>query len=222
VSAPTPDTAPIEDYIAELDAVLRGPIRAKARLVQEIHDGLTDAAAVHIGEGMSHPHAELEAVREFGGIAEVAPSCQQELTIAQARHTARAVALTVPFLLACWYVLSTAGPGPGWQLPRMAQLFAVQLAGVAAIAALLATATLAATGTLARRIPTPPRLPLAMAWTGTTAAITMALASLAFAIASLMATDWPFAAIAGALAATAHATVASSARLCRNCAARSA
>lgn len=146
------------------------------------------------------------------------PSCQRELTIAQARHTARAVALTAPFLVACWYLARTTDHDQSWQLPRTAQLLAVHLAGVASVAALLAAATLATTGTLARRLPTPHRLPLAVAWTGTTASVAMAVATLALATASVLATNWPLLAFAGALAAASHAVVAASARACRQCA----
>jgi len=217
VNASSRHADPIEDYVAALTALLRGPARAKARLVEEIRDGLTDAAA-HTHERMPYERAAREAVREFGCPEEIAPSCQRELAIVQARQTARAVALTVPVLLACWYLIWTAGPGQGWQLPRTVQLLAVQLAGVAAAAAMLAAAALAATGTLARRLSTPRRLPLAVAWTGTTAAVAMALAALTFAIASLLAADWPLIALACVFAIASHAVVAASARTCRQCA----
>jgi hypothetical protein len=77
---------------------------------------------------------------------------------------------------------------------------------------------LAASGTLARRLPTPHRLPLVVAWTGTTASIAMALATLTLAVAAIMAADWPLIAVACALAAASHALTAPSARACRRCA----
>ncbi|MEU6038353.1 permease prefix domain 1-containing protein [Actinomadura sp. NPDC047616] len=208
---------PVEEYVASLAAILRGPARAKNRMVQEIRDGLTDAADAHAGEGMPRRRAVREAVREFGTPEEIAPSCQRELTIAQARHTARVVALTVPCLLACWYLLRSGGPGDGWQPPRAVQMLAAQLAGVATGAALPAAATLAVTGVLARRLPTPHRLLVAVAWAGTTAAVVMGVAAMALAVASLLAADWPLVALAGVLAAASHAAVASSARACRQC-----
>ncbi|MCX4820466.1 permease prefix domain 1-containing protein [Streptomyces sp. NBC_01142] len=209
---------PIEDYVAALTAALHGPARAKARMIEEIHDGLADTVAAHTSEGTPYPRAAHQAVGEFGTPDELAPICQRELTIAQARHTARAVALTAPFLIACWYVARTADHGQSWQLPRMAQLLAVHLAGVATGAALLAAATLATTGTLARRLPTPHGLPVAVAWTGTTASVAMAVATLALATASVLATNWPLLAFAAALAAASHGVVAASARACRRCA----
>ncbi|MFE2182974.1 hypothetical protein ACFXB5_20770, partial [Streptomyces sp. NPDC059455] len=54
-------------------------------------------------------------------------------------------------------------------MPRAAQLLATRLATAVGAIALLAALALAVTGTLARRLPTPPRLPQAIAWAGTTA-----------------------------------------------------
>ncbi|MEU0371958.1 permease prefix domain 1-containing protein [Streptomyces sp. NPDC006283] len=209
---------PVEDHVRGLTAALHGPVRAKARMIQEIRDGLADTVEAHAHEGMPYRSAAQQAVREFGTVDELVPSCQRELTIAQARHTARAVALTAPFLIACWYLSWTAHHGQTWLLPRTAQLLAVHLAGVATVAAVLAAATLAVTGTLARRLATPRRLPLAVAWAGTTASVAMALATLALATAAVLATHWPLLACAGALAAASHARVAASARACRRCA----
>jgi hypothetical protein len=187
-------------------------------MIEEIRDGLTDAAAAHAGGGMPHQRAAHQAVREFGTTDELAPGCQRELAIAQTRHTARAVALTVPFLIACWHLIWTADHDQDWHLPHMTQLLAVPLAGVAATAALLAAATLAATGTLARWLPTPHRLPLVVAWTGTTVGVAMAIAMLALVTASPLAANWPLIALAGALTAASHVVVAASARACRQCA----
>ncbi|MFE5966601.1 permease prefix domain 1-containing protein [Streptomyces sp. NPDC056463] len=205
---------PIDAYAAELRSALHGPRRITARLVDEVRDGLTDATEAYTREGTPYAEAVREAVREFGTPAELAPSCQRELTIAQARHTARSVVLVAPLLLACWYTLVTTGTGQDALLPRTAQLLAV----VAGAAALLAASALAATGTLARRLPTPKRLPLLVAWTGTTATVSMALAALSLAVASFMTAQWPLIALACTLAAASHALTASSARACRRCA----
>ncbi|MET9437088.1 permease prefix domain 1-containing protein [Streptomyces sp. NPDC006551] len=215
---------PVEEYVAVLTAALHGPARAKSRMIQEIRDGLEDTVAAYTDEGTTAHEAARRAVREFGAAEELVPSCQRELTVAQARHTARAVVLTAPFLIACWYLAAVAGheqsrqASQAWQLPGMAQLLAAHLAGVATLAALLAAVTLAATGALARRLPTPHRLPLAVAWAGTTASVAMAVAVLALLTAALLATNWPLLAFAGVLAAASHASVAASARACRRCA----
>ncbi|MYW05220.1 permease prefix domain 1-containing protein, partial [Streptomyces sp. SID3343] len=142
---------PVEDYVAVLSATLRGPARAKARMVEEIRDGLADTIEAHTRAGTPYERAADEAVREFGSTDELAPNCQRELTIVQTRHTARAVGLTVPFLIACWLLTRTADHAQGRQL----QLLALHTAGIAAAAALLAAATPAAIDALGRRWPTP-------------------------------------------------------------------
>ncbi|MFF2849775.1 permease prefix domain 1-containing protein [Streptomyces sp. NPDC058001] len=209
---------PVEDYVATLSAALHGPARTKARMVAEVRDGLTDAVAEHTGEGLTYERAADQALREFGSTDELVVSWQRELTIAQARHTARAVALTLPFLITCWYLVQNAGHRQDGELPRTAQLLAVHLAEVATVAALLAGAALAATGTLARRLPTPHRLPLTVAWAGTVASVSMAVATLALAIAAVLGTNGPLIAFAGVLAAASHGLMAGSARSCRRCA----
>jgi uncharacterized membrane protein len=67
-------------------------------------------------------------------------------------------------------------------------------------------------------MPTPHRLPLVVAWAGTTASAAMAVTTLAFATVSALTTNWPLLAFAGTLAAASHAAVAASARACRHCA----
>ncbi|MFP8903639.1 permease prefix domain 1-containing protein [Streptomyces atacamensis] len=205
-----------DEYAAALASALRGPVRAKVRLVAEVRDGLADTVAAYADEGLPRDLAVRRAVREFGTVAEVAPACQRELTVAQVRHTARAVALAAPLPAVCWYLLLVMGHGS--QLPLATRLVALPLAGVAAAAALLATAALAATGPLARRLPTPRRLPRATAWAGTAAGVCLGVSALTLAASSPLSGNWPPVALAGALAAALHTVVASSARACRDCA----
>ncbi|MEU9205985.1 permease prefix domain 1-containing protein [Streptomyces sp. NPDC048332] len=207
---------PVEDYVTSLESSLHGPARARSRLVEEVRDGLTDSVAEYTRQGLPHGRAAAEAVREFGTLPGLIASCQRELTIAQARHTARRIAMTGPFLIACWYLVGTADQDQ--RVPRTAQLMAAHLAGAAVVAALLAAVALAATGTLARRLPIPDRLPRMVGWAGTTASVSMAVATLALAAASGPATNWPLTALAGALAAASHGWMAGSVRVCRTCA----
>ncbi|MFE9659349.1 permease prefix domain 1-containing protein [Streptomyces sp. NPDC005955] len=216
-------TDPVDEYVTTLAAALRGPARVKQRLVEEIRDGLADTVAVYADGGMSRDRAARQAVHEFGTPDELVPSCQRELTIAQARHTARTVALTSPFLVACWYLVwnaRTTWTGAGQEGPALhvAQLLAFHLATVAGAGALLAAALLAATGALARWLPTPDRLPAVVAWAGTTASAAMAVATVTLAVAALLAAQWTLIALAGALAAASHAVMAPSVRACRRCA----
>lgn len=218
MNAPAADHTvdPVADHVAALSAALHGPVRAKSRMIQEIRDGLTDTVEAHTHDGVPPDVAARLAVREFGTPEQLVPSCQRELTIAQARRTALSVTLTVPSLIACWHLIWTAYQG--WQLQQTAQLVAVQLAAVAAVATLLMAAALAATGALARRLPTPERLPLAVAWAGTTAGVAMVVATLALAVLSPLATNWPLVTLAAMVTALSHGVVASSARACRRCA----
>ncbi|PRX96705.1 permease prefix domain 1-containing protein [Allonocardiopsis opalescens] len=209
---------PIEEHVAALAAVLHGPERDKARMLDELRDGLVDTADALVEQGLSGHAAARRAVREFGTVGQLAPSFQHELTLIQARHTARAVALTVPVLLACWYLVGMADLAQGRQLPAAAQLLAAATGGVAATAALCAAASLACTGALARRLPVWHRLPLVVAWTGTTAGIAFALSALALTTASAMSGNWQLSALAGAATLVVHARVAASARVCRECA----
>ncbi|MEE1751572.1 permease prefix domain 1-containing protein [Streptomyces sp. SP18CS02] len=209
---------PVEAHVAALSSALHGPARAKARMVEEMRGGLKDAVAAYTGEGAPYARAARQAVREFGSVDELASGWQRELTIAQARHTARAIALTAPFLLVCGQLILNGGPGHGRRLPHVAHVLVLHLTGVAVVATLLAGGALALTGALARRLPEPRRLPLAVAWTGTTAAAAMGLVTLTLALASPWVRDWPLLALAAALTAASHGVVAASARACRRCA----
>ncbi|MFE5945484.1 permease prefix domain 1-containing protein [Streptomyces sp. NPDC056480] len=205
-------------YVADLTAALHGPARAKGRMIEEIRGGLEDTADAQIERGVPRREAIGAAVREFGTVDELVPSCQRELTLAQARHTARVVALTAPFLIACRYLSGVTAQEPAGSVLHTSRLLAEHLSAVALAATLLAAAALAATGTLARRLPPPARLPAVVAWTGTTAGAAMAVTTLALVTAAALATNWPLLAFAGVLAAASHAVVATSARACRRCA----
>ncbi|UED87775.1 permease prefix domain 1-containing protein [Streptomyces profundus] len=203
----------VERQVAELADALDGPARVKSRLLREAREGLSETLAAHRAAGLPLERAARRAVAEFGSPAELAPAYQRELTVAQARHTARALLLVAPFLLACWYLVGGAATGGG-----VARLGAISLAGAAGVVALLAGGTLAATGALSRWLPTPRRLPGTVAWAGTTVSVAMAVATLTLALAALVAANWPLLALAGGLTALSHATVAGSARACRRCA----
>ncbi|RII14799.1 hypothetical protein DSC45_20810 [Streptomyces sp. YIM 130001] len=204
---------PVEQHLASLADALHGPDGAKQRMLDDMRQGLLDTVAAHAASGVPYATAEARAVREFGSVTELAPACQQELTIAQARHTARAVTLTAPLLAVCW-LLMRAAAGPGTFLPQVVQFFAVAAAAIV----LLAAGVLAATGALARWLPTPDRLPRAVALGGTTASTVMAVTALTLAATAGLAAQWPLLLCAGALAAAVHASVASAARACRRCA----
>lgn len=205
---------PVEDYLEALATSLRGPAGAKAAMMREVRDGLTDAVEAQTRFGVPHAQAARRAVRDFGPADEIAPSFQRELTIAQTRRTARVAAVAVPVLVVCQTLVHAAARDPDWRLGALA----AHLAAMATAAGLLAVTALTATGPLTRRLPTPHRLPVAVAWTATAAAVGMALAAVALGVTSALSTDWPLTALAGVLAAVAHGVVAASARACRQCA----
>ncbi|MEU3180437.1 permease prefix domain 1-containing protein [Streptomyces albidoflavus] len=217
----TPD-GPVERYSAELAAALRGPDGARERLVAEVRDGLAETVAAYEAAGALPERAVREAVAEFGSVAEVAASCQRELTVAQARRTARALALTGPFLVACWWLVRGTGGEQGG-VSGFAHQVAVQLSSAAVVAVVLAALALGATGAWGRWLPVAAeRLPGAVAWTGTAASVAMAVTTLALATAAFLAEEGPLTVLAGALAAASHAVVAGPARVCRECARLSA
>ncbi|MFD5619631.1 permease prefix domain 1-containing protein [Streptomyces yangpuensis] len=218
MSGPEVDrTDPIEAHVAELAAVLHGVDRAKSRMLAELREGLLDAATELAPGGEPDHEAAREAVRQFGGVAELAPDFQRELTLIQARHTSRRILLLAPLLLPCWYVLATAGP-PAHRLPYAAQVLLAHLGGTAAATALAAAVFLAATGRLARRLATPDRLPVMVAWTGTTAAVAFALSAFTLTASALLTPGPPLCVLVGAVAIVFHAKIAASARACRRCA----
>ncbi|MDI2032399.1 permease prefix domain 1-containing protein [Saccharopolyspora sp. TS4A08] len=202
----------IETYVDELAAELRGPARVKARMVQEIRDGLTDTVTARTDAGLPPEQAVQDAVREFGTPAEVAPSCQRELTVAQTRHTAFALLVTVPVLLGGWRLASTIGRDQSVPTSQTAQL----LAAVAGTAAVVGCAVLLIT----RRLAVPGRLPLVLGWTGTAASIAMPLASIALATTLPPAENWPLLLLLAAGTVAAHFALAYSAKVCRECAAQ--
>ncbi|MGW4507895.1 permease prefix domain 1-containing protein [Streptomyces sp. NPDC004436] len=214
---PADPADPVEGHVSALAAVLRGADRDKARMLDELREGLLDAAADLAPEHPSSEDAAREAVRQFGGVAELAPEFQRELTVAQARRTSRRILLLVPLLLSCWYALAAAAP-PAQGLPVPVQVLLAHLGGAAAAAALAAAVFLAATGRTARRVSVSDRLPVMVGWAGTTAAVALALGALTLGVAALLATAWPLCLLAGAVALACHAQIAASARACRRCA----
>lgn len=114
---------PIDAYVATLRGALRGPRAAKADLVQEARDGLTDAAERYEDEGLDRLAAERAAVEEFGPVAALAPDYQRELALTQGRRTAviigAAVAVQALVSEVAWRRAAVAWnwqPGRGYQI----------------------------------------------------------------------------------------------------------
>ncbi|MEV6956277.1 hypothetical protein [Streptomyces sp. NPDC051183] len=208
----------IEVHLAELTATLHGPARLKTQMVDELREGLLDTARELSPDTEPGRDAARQAIRQFGTVAEIAPSFQHELTITQARHTARTVMMIVPCVLVCWYLVELATRAAGHRLLDLLQVTVAHLGVLAALTALLAAVCLSITGTLARRLPLPQRLPLVVAWTGTTAAVALGLSALTLITAAVLATNWPLIAAACLITIAFHTRIAASARACRHCA----
>ncbi|MEW2556056.1 permease prefix domain 1-containing protein [Streptomyces zhihengii] len=203
----------VEGHVAALAEGLHGPARARARLLREAHDGLSDAVADLVGRGVPEGRAAERAVRDFGTPDEVRPAFQAELTLAQARGTSRLLALVLPALIACWYLAAAVAPAPG----DAAALLAGLLGAVAVGGTLLAAGAAAMTGALGRVVPAPARLPEAVAWTATCMSVALAVGALSLTAVWTASGDWAAAGAAGALTLLSHARVGSSARACRRC-----
>lgn len=78
----------IDRFLARLQRVLVGPRRAKADMVEEIRDGLRDAADAHRRTGLDDATAQRRTLAEFGTVRQLAPALQAELAMTQARRTA--------------------------------------------------------------------------------------------------------------------------------------
>ncbi|HEX6356559.1 permease prefix domain 1-containing protein [Actinophytocola sp.] len=78
----------IEAYLAELDAALRGPRRAKTDLLAEARDHLVEATESYEHSGFSRQEAETAATRDFGALEDIVPGYQAELGWTQGRRTA--------------------------------------------------------------------------------------------------------------------------------------
>ncbi|TXS56996.1 permease prefix domain 1-containing protein [Streptomyces sp. t39] len=212
---PRPDEATrvVDGHVAALAEGLHGPARVRARLLREAHDGLTDAVADLVEQGVPAGRAAECAVRDFGGADEVRPAFQAELGLAQARQTARLLACVLPALIACWYLAAAFAPAPGGPAVLLAGL----LGAVAAAGTLLAVGAAAMTGALGRLVPAPARLPETVARTATCMSVALAVGALSLTAVWAAAGEWAAAAAAGALTLASHVRVGSAARACRRC-----
>lgn len=213
-------TDPVAAYTAGLAASLRGPRRAKERMVREIGEGLRDAAEPYRTAGGDLSAAVERAIAEFGHPHDLVPDCQRELTIRQTRDTAGRLALCVPVLLVGWHLLWVGAASGAWRVA------AIALAAVTALGALEAVVALVLTSRIGRTLPTPPHLPAVTAWTASVTSIAMLLATASLAVGvggsgrgeggGGGAALGPLV-LAVAAAVVGHAVVAGSARACRRC-----
>jgi roadblock/LC7 domain-containing protein len=143
-------TSALGRYLAELAARLRGPRAARARVLAEIRDGLTETIDAHLADGMPPDAAATTAIAEFGDPATIAHSFAEELATASARRTIAVFILTGPFVGIWWLLLLHPAP---WRTGILATLIAIPALPLIALAIAAAAGTFATTGRLMRWLP---------------------------------------------------------------------
>ncbi|GAA3387118.1 permease prefix domain 1-containing protein [Cryptosporangium minutisporangium] len=93
---------PVGGLVADLRARLRGPRGVRIALLQEVDDGLQDAAAAYRDAGLAPDEAARRAAAEFGDPADLAPLYQAELDACQGRRTAMLLAVAFPAMTLAW------------------------------------------------------------------------------------------------------------------------
>ncbi len=136
----------IDHYVAELDKALAGPRAAKADLLTEVRDGLTDAAEAYEVAGLDRTSAERQAVRDFGPVPVIAPGYQAELGLSQGRRTALLICVVMLVQPVAWWALGHLATGlsigradPGYLAVDVVVRWAGGGAIVLGLAAVLAT-----------------------------------------------------------------------------------
>jgi hypothetical protein len=154
---------PAEPAIAAyLDAVagrLIGPRAPRRAILDELRDGLYEAAATHLRRGVPAAEAVAAALREFGPPAALAAGFAGELAIVRARRTTLAYLATGPLVGLSW--LSVIVPTPWWQRDPITLLHAIPVLPLIAVAAVAGILVLAVTGPTGSRLRIPERHGLA-------------------------------------------------------------
>ncbi|MEU6645379.1 permease prefix domain 1-containing protein [Saccharomonospora sp. NPDC046836] len=93
---------PVTATIRTLQRSLRGPRRARAEMVREVHDGLADAVEGYRDAGLPLAEAQFRAVADFGDPRHVAAELQAELAARYGRFAAARMAIAFPMLMLLW------------------------------------------------------------------------------------------------------------------------
>lgn len=135
-----------EDVIAQLGQSLRGPRRAKQRLLAETDLGLSDAVQAYVDAGCEASFATARALADFGTVPQIRAHFQAELDVVNARRVARLSVLLLPLQTLFWNVVWELNPYPAWQAPSLPFLIAATASIFALLTALPAAAALVVTG----------------------------------------------------------------------------
>jgi hypothetical protein len=167
----------IDEYVEALDRSLSGPSRIKRDVVREARHSLEDAAEAYVDGGLDPRAAGVQAVADFGALAELVPAYQAELAALSVRSLARRIAAVAAVLVAgadlMWQGAPWTGPAPpGGYRTLTASLDGLWLlCGAGAVSALAFLSWRARTGRTvsmraARTVTAALAAPLALAVTG--------------------------------------------------------
>lgn len=185
----------IDRFVAQLERTLSGPRRAKADMVDEIRDGLHDAADARRSRGLDPVTAQRSALAEFGTIEQIAPALQAELAMTQARRTALLITVVLAGQPLAWTAVDVLMAGgthaqdkPGYALVNTL----TQWTGAGTIiACLLASALM--TGPGARYLGCPTRLVRAVGALGYAACVVFAALGAALTVLGTTLPPWTLA-----------------------------
>ena len=143
----------VADYLRTVGAHLPGPLAARARITDELGDGLMEAVAAHQAQGYSPEEATAAAIAEFGDPRMVAAAFGPELAAVQARRVALGLLATGPLVGLAWIAAVAVNALPPWRHQLTGPWLALPLVGLAlAVACPALGLTVAATGRLGRRL----------------------------------------------------------------------
>lgn len=183
-------------FVGQLERTLSGPRRAKADIVDEIRDGLYDAADGHRYCGLDAVAAQRRALAEFGTIEQIAPQLQAELAMTQTRRTALLITVVLasqPLVWDAMNALLSVGTPQGLDGPAYALVNTLtQWMGTAMIiACLLATAVV--TGPGARHLDCPTGFTRTIGMLGYATCVVFAALGVALTLLGSLSSPWALA-----------------------------
>ena len=140
----------IEAYLDAVAERLVGPRAPRRAILDELRDGLYEAAAAHLRRGVPAAQAVSVALREFGSPAALAAGFAGELAIVRARRITLAYLATGPLIGLSW--LSVIAPTWWWQRDPVTLLHAIPVLPLIAVAAVAGILVLAFTGPAGARL----------------------------------------------------------------------
>jgi hypothetical protein len=149
----------LDGYLTELEAALAGPRPARAAIVAEVADGLSEATTAHQRRGLPSADAAEAAAAEFGDAHLVAAGFGAELATLTGRRVGLGLLATGPLVGLVWLgTVLTNAAAIGQRSPAGLVLVPALFAAVLAVAVPAAVVSVLASGRLARWLPARPRL----------------------------------------------------------------